>query len=96
MGGTNFLKFTEGNRMKRTVENSKHYWGSSSRKGATKNKYVIVLKLGEWFLSKLMFRSVFILGILLRARKSDHELKDMRKMRLELNGKCDREFKERG
>ena len=43
-----------------------------------------------------MFRSVFILGILLRARKSDHELKDMRKIRLELNGKCDREFKERG
>ena len=67
--------------MKRTVENSKHYWGSSSRKGATKNKYVIVLKLGEWYLSKLMFRSVFILGILLRARKSDYELKDMRKIR---------------
>ena len=41
---------------------------------------MIALKLGEWYLSKLMFRSVFILGILLRARKSDHELKDMRKM----------------
>ena len=96
MGGTNFLKLTEANRVKRNVENGKHYWGSSSRKRAIKNKYVIVLKLGEWHLSKLMFRSVFILGILLRARKSDHKLKDIREMRLELSGKCDREFKERG
>lgn len=49
-GWIKLLELAGGNRVKRTVEKSNHYWGLSSRKGAIKKKTYCNSEIGRMVL----------------------------------------------